>query len=381
MQDHTDSVPRLQHLNRRQLLGATGAALIAGPWVGHALGEQLQGINIGFIGVGGRGTVLLREMLTLLGARVTAVCDIDPEHMERARKLIVGAGQPEPFTTAQWKRLLDRNDVDAVVSALPTDLHMSNYLDVLAAGKDLYGEKPLSLTLEQCDRVVKTSEASDRIVQIGYQRRADPRYSESMKLVHAGELGDLVEGRIIWSNAWGPLFGWKGQARRSGDWMLELIVHNLDVMNWAHNALPASAIGMGRNDLFRDRQPERDVTDYFNASLQYPGGATVSVIVSWVSTKTYDTKFERLFGTRGAVDFEAGWISYNKKLNKPNRKAFTYEGVINSTGMALQSFLESVRHRTEPIATVQHGRDGVAAGLLVAEAVRRRSLVQMSDIV
>jgi hypothetical protein len=49
--------------------------------------------------------------------------------------------------------------------------------------------------------------------------------------------------------------------------------------------------------------------------------------------------------------------------------------------MALQSFLESVRHRTEPIATVQHGRDGVAAGLLVAEAVRRRSLVQMSDIV
>ena len=86
--------------------------------------------------------------------------------------------------------------MQAVTSALPVDLHIGCYLDVLKAGKDLYAEKPMCLTLAECDTLIAAARAArDRIVQIGFQRRSDPKFLEAMALVHAGELGRLVEGR------------------------------------------------------------------------------------------------------------------------------------------------------------------------------------------
>ena len=73
---------------------------------------------------------------------------------------------------------------------------------MIEAGKDLYGEKPMCLSAQECDDVVQAAVRAVAIVQIGFQRRADPRFLETMQLVHDGELGDLVEGRVCWSNAW-----------------------------------------------------------------------------------------------------------------------------------------------------------------------------------
>ena len=67
-----------------------------------------------------------------------------------------------------------------------------------------------------------------------------------MKQIHAGEIGELVEGRILWSNAWGPLGDWFGKRARSGDWMVEQAVHNWDVINWACKGLPVRAMGLVR---------------------------------------------------------------------------------------------------------------------------------------
>ncbi len=109
------------------------------------------------------------------------------------------------------------------------------------------------------------------------ERRADPHFIEPIRAVRAGEIGDLVEGRILWSNSWGPLYGWFGQRRRSGDWIVEQAVHNWDVLNWAVNAVPVRAMAMGRNDLFRDRQPDRDVHDYYTGVVEYPGNVLVNI--------------------------------------------------------------------------------------------------------
>ncbi|NBW86587.1 MAG: hypothetical protein EBR23_07115, partial [Planctomycetia bacterium] len=87
-------------------------------------------------------------------------CDVWPidagaaDRVAAAREKVVQAGQPEPFGTADWKELLARTDVQAVTSALPVDLHLPCYLDVLRAGKDLYAEKPMCLTLAECDTLV-----------------------------------------------------------------------------------------------------------------------------------------------------------------------------------------------------------------------------------
>ena len=288
--------------------------------------------------MGNRGTALLRKFLEEKLGDVVAVCDIKPEHAKRAATLITGAGQKEPQQFEDWKKLLEVKDVQAVVSALPCDLHAACYLDVIAAGKDLYGEKPMCLTPTDCDKVVKAATDSKQIVQIGFQRRADPRFIQTMKQIHQGEIGELLEGRILWSNAWGPYGDWFGKRARSGDWMVEQAVHNWDVLNWACRGLPVRAMGLGKAGLFKSFQADRDVHDYYSAVVEYENGCLVNILHSWVAPgqtgafkKEFNDEYTRLNGVKGGIDFNTGLFSYRRELNKPDRVGFAGEANINNT--------------------------------------------------
>ena len=369
--------------DRRNFLAASAALAVSA-----ALAGDDKPVNVGFVGVGNRGSSLLKSMLTLPNVRVAAVCDINPDASKRAAETIAKAGQPMPFVTADWKDLLARADVSAVVSAIPIDLHAQNYLDAIAAGKDLYGEKPMCLTVAECDAVMKAAKASDRIVQIGFQRRANPFFQNAMTAVHAGELGELVEGRIAWSNAWGPLGDWFGKRERSGDWMLEQACHNWDVLNWAMKGIPVRAMGMGRDGLFKGFQADRTVTDYYSALVEYPNGVIVNILHSWVVpgqagkfNPAFNFEYTQLTGVAAGVDFNSGTISYRKESNKADRKI---EGKFESndaTARSLAAFLNSVRTRQAPVATVDHGKDAVLACLLVRKAVYERRAVTMKEVV
>ncbi len=344
-------------------------------------------VGVGFIGVGGRGQALLRSMLTVPGVEIGAICDVSPANLEKARAAIVGAGQAAPLETQKWSDLLAAPGIDAIVSALPCDLHWQNYLDVIAAGKDLYGEKPMCLSAADCEEVVNAAAASGQIVQIGFQRRADPRFLETMQLVHEGELGELVEGRVCWSNAWGPLYNWFGKRDRSGDWMVEQAVHNWDVLNWATGCLPVRAMGLGRAGLYAKDQPDRDVTDYYSALVEYENGVIVNILHSWVApgqsgayNRSFNDEYTRLIGTRAGIDFNSGTLSYRKELNLPDRIAHTTTGTIDNTHLGLKAFVNSVRTRSAPVATAENGRDAVLSCLLVREAVYRGGVVTMHEL-
>lgn len=373
----------MPNVNRRAFL-ATAAATAASARLSAADADALR---VGFIGVGSRGTALLRNFLDAKLGTVVAVCDTKDEHAKRAAALVTGAGQKAPALVDDWKKLLEMKDVRAVVAALPCDLHAACYLDTIAAEKDLYGEKPMCLTPLDCDKVVKAANGSTRIVQIGFQRRADPRFIEPMKLIHAGELGALVEGRIMWSNAWGPLGDWFGKRARSGDWMVEQACHNWDVINWACRGLPVRAMGMGRTGLFKTFQPDRDVHDYYSAVVEYENGAIVNILHSWVApgqngkfTKEFNDEYTRLNGVKAGIDFNTGVIAYRKELNRPDKVGHSAQGPINNTRLGLEAFAASVRTRTAPVATVEHGRDAVLACLLVREAVYQNRPVTMKEL-
>jgi myo-inositol 2-dehydrogenase / D-chiro-inositol 1-dehydrogenase len=264
-------------MNRKEFLATTGT-LVAGAVLTPAWAAAASDtINVGLIGVGGRGNVHLDKLVSMPGVRVVAICDLKPDRIEAAQKKVMDAGQPKPFGTTVWKRMLELNELHAVSSALPVDLHFDAYTDVLAAGKDLYGEKPMCLTIKECDRLIAAEKKSGRIVQIGFQRRADPRFIEPMKLVHAGEIGELVEGRVCWSNSWGPLTDWFGRKERSGDWMVEQAVHNWDIMNWANACKPRRAMGLGMDKFFKDKQADRNVHDYYSGVLEYENGVVERV--------------------------------------------------------------------------------------------------------
>lgn len=372
----------MNQLDRRRFIGAAGAAA-----VGQALIRATDAysasdsIGIGCIGVGSRGTTLLGEIFKVKGLEVRAICDINPDHLQRAQNMAVEAGQSKPKGVEDWNKLLEMKEVDAVVSALPCDLHAACYLAVLTAGKDLYGEKPMCLSLKDCDAVIQKAKESGRIVQLGFQRRSDPRFVETMKQVHGGELGDLLEGRIVWSNSWGPLYDWFGKRERSGDWIVEQAVHNWDVMNWANQCRPVRAMGMGRCDLFREKQTDRNVHDYYSAVVEYENGVFVNIIHSWVAPNKFDDEYTRLIGTRGGIDFNSGVFSYRPELKKEDRVGFTTtDANINSTFLALQNFAHSVRKRETAVATVEHGRNAVLACLLVRQAVYSKNVAEVKDI-
>jgi len=376
---------RASGTSRRRMLAATGVAAgqaVALPLVTsrRAQAADDRPVNVGIIGVGNRGTTHLKVLLAQPGVRVVAVCDVKPDRVAAAQEKVVQAGQPQPFGTADWKELLSRPDIQAVTSALPVDLHLRCYLDVLNAGKDLYAEKPMCLSLAECDTLVAAAKAApDRIVQIGFQRRSDPKFLEAMDLVHGGDLGRLLEGRVMWSNSWGPLYDWFGKRARSGDWMLEQAVHNWDVLNWAARSRPKRALGMGRSGFFTDQQPDRDVHDYYSGVLEYENGLIVNIVHSWVSPPGLDREYTQLVGDQGGIDFNTGIITYRKSTGRAERKVGPEKGPDNTT-LAFQAFLRSVRERVPAIAGPEQGREAVLTCLMMREAVSRGTAVTPKDI-
>jgi myo-inositol 2-dehydrogenase / D-chiro-inositol 1-dehydrogenase len=366
-------------MNRKQFLAATGTvvagAVLAPAWAA----APSETVNVGLIGVGGRGNVHLDKLLAIPGVRVAAICDLKQDRIEAAQKKVTDAGQPKPFGTTEWKKLLEQKGLDAVSSALPVDLHFDCYADVLAAGKDLYGEKPMCLTIKQCDKLIADETKSGKIVQIGFQRRADPRFIEPMKLVHAGELGELVEGRVCWSNSWGPLGGWFGRKERSGDWMVEQAVHNWDIMNWANACRPKRALGLGMDKFFKDFQPDRNVHDYYSGVLEYENGVVVNIIHSWVPPRLFDKEYSILIGTKAGVDFNSGKFSYRGN-EKEDRLGFTGDPNIDNTKLAFEAFIKSVRTRSPSIAPPAIGRDAVLTCTLMREAVYQQRAVTLKEI-
>ena len=135
-------------VNRRRFLGcsaAAGLALTQGNLAEAAGVDGAAPVRLGVIGIGNRGTALLRGVLELPGATVVAVCDAESKHRLRGQGIAEKAGGHRPEAYEDPRRLLDRKDVDAVVIAVPCDLHAPLYGDAIAAGKHLYAEKPLAL--------------------------------------------------------------------------------------------------------------------------------------------------------------------------------------------------------------------------------------------
>ena len=119
--------------------------------------------------------------------------------------------------------------------------------------------------------------------------------------------------------------------------------------------------------------------DYYSGVVEYPGGVFVNIIHSWVAPTKFNEEYTRLIGTKGGVDFNSGVFSYRPDQKKQDRVGHSAAGEINNTLLALQSFVQSVRTRSEPVCTVEHGRAAVLSCLLVREAVDTRSVATMSS--
>jgi predicted dehydrogenase len=156
---------------------------------------------MGAIGIGGpqtRGLAIMNDALNLKrGIQYVAVCDVDRSHRERAAKILKDRGM-EAKAYEDFRALLDRKDIDAVTIATPDHWHTLIAIDALRKGKDVYCEKPLTLTIDEGKALVKVARETDRVFQVGSQQRSDARFRLACELVRNGRIGQIkrIETRI-----------------------------------------------------------------------------------------------------------------------------------------------------------------------------------------
>ena len=153
-----DSINRRQFLEKSSLIAAAASAAgarAASAQLNNSAAVSVKPVRLGFVGVGIRGTLLMEAAAGIAGVEVKAAADCYKGHLERAQELIT----PVPEITGDYKQLLSRADIDAVVIATPDHWHLKMAADAVAAGKDVYLEKPVSRTLEDGDALLKLAEA------------------------------------------------------------------------------------------------------------------------------------------------------------------------------------------------------------------------------
>jgi len=371
-------------VNRRRFLGCSAAASLALSQgnLAEAAGidAEARPVRLGVIGVGNRGTALLRALLELPGTPIVAVCDPEPKHRQRGQGIIEKARGQRPDAYDDPRRVLDRTDIDAVIVAIPCDAHEAVYRDAIMASKHLYAEKPLALTLAGCDRLIAAADKAPNLaVHVGFQRRSNPRFQDGVELIGRGELGALIEARATWTSSNGPMNGhggWLGRRDRSGDWMVEHAVHVWDILQWFTRESPVRASGWGRRGLFAKTDPLRDVTDHYGVELEWADGFHASFVQSWVAPADdgFTGSSLRVMGEEGGFDFVSGALTFRDRA-RPRQTI--QPGPQADSRMALEAFLASVRSDSTiaPPLSLADARAATEIGLLVRKAVDLQRVV------
>jgi len=211
----------MKRKSRRQFLkesvtagAAAGSTLLAreslmasaAPAPGKSLGANDR-IRVGLIGCGGMGRGDLRDFLQVKNVECAALCDVDDQQSAMASKVLFeDQGLQKPaLVTRDFRRVLDQRDIDAVIVGTPDHWHALPTIMACQAGKDVYVEKPLALTIAEGRAMVDVARKYNRVVQMGTQQRSAPHYTEAVEYVKSGQLGKI---RLV--RAWAYL-DWKGE--------------------------------------------------------------------------------------------------------------------------------------------------------------------------
>ncbi|MEW4452222.1 Gfo/Idh/MocA family oxidoreductase [Bremerella sp. JC817] len=179
-----------RNVSRRQFLKTTTAAagLMAAPMFipASAFGAN-ERILTGHIGVGGMGRGNLGKFLD----KAVAVCDVDSKHAQAAAKTVLDKKNREVEIYGDYRKVLDRKDIDAVVVSTPDHWHALTTIHACEAGKDVYCEKPLSLTINEGRKMVEAARSNKRIVQTGSMQRSAANFRHACELVRNGYIGKV----------------------------------------------------------------------------------------------------------------------------------------------------------------------------------------------
>lgn len=401
----TSSIPTLR---RRTFLGRSaraGLGALAAPAVFASAGRVLGAndrIVMGILGSGGRGRNVMRKMIEF-GCEFPAVCDIYEPNLKEG----IEQASPGAQGIADYRQVLDRKDIDAVLISSPEHQHAPMLIDAVAAGKDSYCEKPMSHSIEEGLRMIKAVRRTDRVVQID----AAPEFADCPQGEGSlAECGDVYLVKAYWNWDWArpldssPLAGkldwqaflgpapsipfeperyryWRYFWHYSGGNCTDQGTHLMDVVQWFMNSGPPRSASCHGGVYVMTGSETPDV---FSATFEYPGFlATWSLDYKNTMDNGWNIKFLGSKGTLwldndGARLYESkdSGTTYNR-TDKPNLAKEIKEPLGDREH--IKNFIDCVRSREQPNAPVEVGHSAVCGPHLANVAFHHRTQAKLNE--
>jgi predicted dehydrogenase len=382
--------------NRRTFfMAASGLALAARGTAALAQGANNR-IRIGVIGTGGRARGMMGLLKKLPGNEIVAVCDVYEPRVLQAAEI---AG-PTVTKVADYRRILDDRGIDAVVIGAPDHWHKTMTLDAVAAGKDVYVEKPVSHTIQEGAEMVKAIEASKQIVQTGTQQRSWDHFVLGKQIIDSGRLGQITfvqtywyqharagtyapvsMDKLDWKRWLGPapdqpfrperFYQWRHFWDFGGGCLTDLMTHWIDVVHWYMDVeAPLSAAAAGQNYNIK----LWEAPDTVNATLEFPKSFMAAYLGTYVS-RVDDGGLE-FRGEGGTLKIDRARLAFYRDdaTYAPGTLTPEPEIYVRSSGDGtvthLQNWLDCIRSRKTPTAHIRAGHQAARTSHLANAALR-----------
>jgi predicted dehydrogenase len=391
----------IRNRTRREFLKDSAvASAAAAAWGGLAPARVLGAndrVRVGVLGAGGRARGLMRNFLNVPGVEIVAVCDVYQPATDEAIKIAGAAAQ----STFDYREVLDRQDVDAVLIGSPDHWHKDMLVDSIRAGKDVYLEKPIMHTIEEGVEMVRAVEESKCVVQTGTQQRSWDHYILGKQIVDSGKLGRITYIHTYWYQNYGrwgrpgPVdtskLDWKRWLGKAPDqpfsvekfrwwrhyWdfgggiLADLLTHWMDVIQWyMGQTLPRSVNTVANRYLY-----EWEAPDAITAVFEFPGEFMVTFTggyghsvddggITFRGTQA-TLKIDR---ARLAVYSEGAPYAPGQLMPEPEIVARSEH---DGTAEHVRNFVECVRSRKTPTAPIRAGFEAARTSMLGNLAMKR----------
>jgi predicted dehydrogenase len=402
--------------NRRSFLrslattaaGVAVAPVVASPRAlgNHRLRPPSDRVRLGFIGVGNRGKQNLDAFLAM-GNRVdvVALADVDSSHLKDSHAKVQSQGWENCIAYGDYRKLLENKDIDAVVVSTPDHWHALQTIHACQAGKDVYCEKPLSLTIAEGQAMVSAARSNRRIVQTGSQQRSDDKFRVACEMVRSDRIGKVHTIRVGISQVnFGtrvPILNrrnpppeldydfWLGPApyrpydpKRvhynfrffwdySGGQLTNMGAHHLDIAQWGlgtDEGGPISAEGKSRYDA----ENRFEVPEWFEVLYKYANGTTIICGQDQPDGTTFE-------GATGTI-----YVNREKLESMPSRVVLeplaASDVHLNKSQNHYGNWLDCIRSRELPICDVAIGHRSASVCHLGNIAVRSQKTVDWDPI-
>jgi inositol 2-dehydrogenase len=310
------------------------------------------------------GATLARHLAFEVDAAVLlAIADPD---VQRAADVAQVLGVSDTYGDPE--EMLARDDLEAVVVATPTNTHAKVIGAAAAAGKHIFTEKPLALTIEGCDEAIAAVEASGRKMHVGFMRRFDAAHAAAKEKIDAGAIGRPVLFKAVGRDSWRPTVEY-ARRENSGGLMMDMGIHDFDAARWLMDSEVVRVYSEGDCLLYPELREAGDI-DNAVVNLRFANGAIGDVEISRSGLYGYDIRTE-VVGTEGSLMIGTLQQTPTLLLTRNSVAHDTYPGFMERFAEAyadeMKDFAHAILEDREPSVG---GADARAATLIGVAAMR-----------